>query len=443
MSEQDGSLTGPPAPASARFEALDALRGFAVLGIFVINIIGFSMPEIAMSDPAYAGGGPVNDGLWTVAQVYFYGSMRGLFSVMFGAGIVLFTQRAIYPDGPIRVADLFFRRTIWLVLFGLIHGFVLLMPGDILLIYGLAGLFLFPFRILTPRKLLCCAALAMVFLLATVIPEEYAEYRLGEAAMELEAVLEDGGMLAEDDQAIVDDWSDNIAPPTDEEITALIDARTGDLATLYETNAEAVADANGSYSLVWWGIDAAMMMLIGMALYKWRIITAERSLKFYFLMMAIGYGAALPARCWMLWTRWDADFSPILWLPWAVDQPVRVILTMGHIGLFFVLWKLAASSLLMRAFSCAGRMALSNYIGQTLICGILFTGAGLGLYGQFDLAQVYSIMFAVWIAQLSFSLWWLSRFRFGPLEWVWRSLTYWRRQPFRKGITPADKGIAV
>ena len=116
---------------------------------------------------------------------------------------------------------------------------------------------------------------------------------------------------------------------------------------------------------------------------------------------------------------------------------------MGHIGLFFVLWKLAASSLLMRAFSCAGRMALSNYIGQTLICGILFTGAGLGLYGQFDLAQVYSIMFAVWIAQLSFSLWWLSRFRFGPLEWVWRSLTYWRRQPFRKGITPADKGIAV
>ena len=88
------------------------------------------------------------------------------------------------------------------------------------------------------------------------------------------------------------------------------------------------------------------------------------------------------------------------------------------------------------------RIAHGN-AGQTLICGILFTGAGLGLYGQFDLAQVYSIMFAVWIAQLSFSLWWLSRFRFGPLEWVWRSLTYWRRQPFRKGITPADKGIAV
>jgi uncharacterized protein len=186
-----------------------------------------------------------------------------------------------------------------------------------------------------------------------------------------------------------------------------------------------------------------MMMMLGMAFYKWRIITAERSLKFYITLAACCYAVGLSARYWMLWSRWEADFSPILWVPWVLDQPVRVIMTMGHIGLFFTLWKFFASSLPMRAFSAAGRMALSNYIGQTVICGLLFTGVGLGLYGSLGLATIYLIMVAIWLAQLTFSMWWLARFRFGPLEWGWRCLTYWRKQPFRKAADATDNGIAV
>ena len=421
-----------PKPAASRIEALDALRGVAVFGIFVINIIGLSMPEIAMSNPHYAGGGALNNGLWTTAQIFVEGSMRGLFSLMFGAGVILFTQRAIYPDGPIRVADLFYRRTIWLTLFGLAHAFFLLMPGDILLIYGLAGLFLFPFRILSPRKLMIWAAAALAFLSITLIPEEYAEYEMGTAAAHLEAAQASGQTLSDGDIAKIEEWREYSARPDQDDIDAIIAARTGDPATVFGSNAEAVIEANDSYGLLWWSVDAIMMMFIGMAFYKWRIITAERTLKFYVMLAAFSYAFAIPARCWMLWTRWEADFSTVLWLPWAIDQPVRVIMTIGHIGLFFTLWKFYSSSLPMRALSAAGRMALSNYIGQTIICGLLFTGVGFGLYGSLDLATVYLIMVAVWLAQLTISSWWLARFRFGPLEWGWRALTYGHRTPLRK-----------
>ncbi len=430
-------------PAQVRISALDALRGVAVMGIFVINIIGFSMPEVAMSDPGYAGGGPLNNTLWTLSQLFVQGSMRGLFSLMFGAGVILFTERALYPDGQIRIADLFYRRTIWLILFGLIHGFILLMPGDILLIYGLAGLFLFPFRILAPRKLIIWAGVAMAFLLASTIPDEYAEYKMGAEALELEAAHAAGETLTESQLATLQAWMEYSAKPSDEDINEAIAARTGDMLTVLESNAQTVVEYNDTSGILYWTIDAMMMMFIGMAFYKWRIITGDRSLKFYVMLAAICYAIAIPVRCWMLWTRWEADFSTILWIPWAIDQPVRVLMTFGHIGLFFTLWKLFSSSLPMRALSAAGRMALSNYIGQSVICGLLFTGFGLGLYGSLGLSSVYLIMAAVWLAQLTLSMWWLARFRFGPLEWGWRCLTYWRRQPLRKQAATADKGIAV
>ena len=123
-------------PRTACVEALDGLRGRAVLGIFVINILGFGLGEASFSNPMITGGdGSLNDGLWSVANVFVNGSMRGLFSIMFGAGIILFTARAAYPDGPIQIADLYYRRTFLLILIGLVHSYVFLAPGDILLMY--------------------------------------------------------------------------------------------------------------------------------------------------------------------------------------------------------------------------------------------------------------------------------------------------------------------
>ncbi|MEO1242274.1 MAG: DUF418 domain-containing protein [Pseudomonadota bacterium] len=430
-----GGALDAPRVASSRIDALDALRGLAVLGIFVINIIGFGLPEIAFNNPKAAGGeGAVNFGLWTFTTVFVEGSMRGLFSLMFGAGVVLFTARAAYPDGAIRIADLFYRRTIWLIVFGLAHAFLLLMPGDILLIYGIAGLLLFPFRILSAKKL---AALALAFLAGLTLlslDEELEETELGLQAAAIEERADAGAELSATEEKILAEWEEAYGAnwPAQEELEAQIASRTGSPGTVFLSNANIVAMYSSIGDLLWWVTDAFMMMLFGMALYKWRVITAERSLNFYAVMALIGYGIGLGFRIWAVASRWEADFSPMLWAWGAFDQAGRVAMTFGHIGFFFVLWKFAASTLPMRALTAAGRMALTNYISQTVIANLVFTGVGLGLYGAVDRIGIYAMMAAIWLAQLTFSMWWLARFRFGPLEWGWRSLTYWRKQPLRK-----------
>lgn len=434
LAETSGAMDAPRA-ASSRIDALDALRGLAVLGIFVINIIGLGLPEIAFSNPKVAGGdGALNYGLWTFTTVFVEGSMRGLFSLMFGAGVILFTARAAFPDGPIRTADLYYRRTMWLIVFGLVHAFFLLMPGDILLIYGIAGLLLFPFRLLSPARLATLGAVFLAGFVLLTLMEELEETELGLNAAAIEERLEAGEALTEEEEQTLEDWKDAYKGnwPDQDEADRQIAGRTGALAKVYSTNAGVVAMYNSIGDLLWWTADAFMMMLFGMAFYKWRIITAERSLSFYAMLAAAGYGIGLSFRIWAVASRWEADFSPLLWAWSSFDQPGRVAMTFGHIGMFFVLWKFASSSLPMRALTAAGRMALTNYISQTVIANLIFTGVGLGLYGALDRANIYVIMLAVWTFQLAFSIWWLSRFRFGPLEWGWRTLTYWRRQPLRK-----------
>ncbi|WDI31178.1 DUF418 domain-containing protein [Hyphococcus flavus] len=423
-----------PSPASSRIDGLDALRGVAVLGIFVINIIGFSMPWLGFSYPTLAGGdGALNYGLWTFTEIFIEGSMRGLFSLMFGAGVILFTQRAIYPDGPIKVADLYYRRTLWLIVFGLVHAYALLMPGDILLIYGIAGLIVFPFRILSARKLALLAGfIAAGFMLHDTFVTELPETRRGLEAQAIQAMIEAGDEITDEQMDKLGAWEEETQYLRDYDtiIQEDIGNRTGDVDTVYSTNASEV-DVS-TEGLTWWVVDAFMMMLIGMAFYKWRIITGERSVRFYVTLAVCAYAIGLALRIWAVWNRWDADFSPLLWLEWVPYQVARIAMTIGHVGLVFVLWKFFSSSLPMRALTAAGRMALTNYISQTVIANLIFTGVGLGLYGALDRAQVYGVMIVILAAQLTFSMWWLARFRFGPLEWGWRALTYGQGSRLRK-----------
>jgi uncharacterized protein len=104
-------------------------------------------------------------------------------------------------------------------------------------------------------------------------------------------------------------------------------------------------------------------------------------------------------------------------------------MTLGHIGLIGLLYRMPALSGAMRTFAATGQMALTNYLSQSVICMFVFTGAGLALYGHLERHELYYVVAAIWIAQLIWSPLWLRRFRFGPAEWLWRSLTYWRRQP--------------
>ncbi|MGP1281608.1 MAG: DUF418 domain-containing protein [Parasphingopyxis sp.] len=434
----DGSRGGAaidmPRPAALRHDALDALRGFALLGIFIINIIGFSIGISDLANPLLTGGsGAVNLGIWYFTTLFIEGSMRGLFSLMFGAGVILFTARAAYPDGPIRIADLHYRRTMWLILFGVIHGWVLLMPGDILFLYGVVGLFLFPLRLLTPKTLLLAAAAILALLTIFSWQTETRELAVGTEAIALEQAERSGETLTPDEKEVVAEWQDLYAGnwPSAEQRDAEIAARTGDLATLYATNAQ-WASWGSVWNLFLNILDAALLMLIGMALMKAGWLTGDRPARTYFRLALGGYAIGLTLRSWLLVERIEADFSPIVTLPWIFGDTARVALTIGHAGLFLLIWKGLRNGIVMRAFAAAGRMAFSNYIGQTILANLVFTSIGLGLYGQLDRLSTYGVLAAIFLFQIAFSLWWLARYRFGPLEWLWRTLTYGEKQPMRR-----------
>ena len=422
-------------PLGKRIDSLDALRGVAVLGIFAINILGYGLGEVAFYNPQLIGGDRwLDNALWTANQIFVEGSMRGLFTLLFGAGLVLFTDRAPYPDGPIRVADLHFRRTFWLLIIGLVHSYLLLGRGDILVIYAMAGVVLFPFRILSARALLALSAAILVLLTLDAIEFELGEEALRERAVTLQEFRDGGGELTTAERAEISEWYAIVKGnrPLPAELAADRYDYTGDAATIFAANAAYVNGSYGFLDTVGWLLDACMLMFAGMALYKTGLLRGAAGRATYWRLVLVGYAIGLPIRIWTLTVRWQADFSPdlVLWPMFA--SLAQVALTLGHVGAFMLLWHWLADSTVMRALAATGRMALSNYLGQTVIANLIFTGIGFGLYGTVSFTTLYAIVLAVWAAQIAVSVLWLRRYRFGPLEWLWRCLTYAQRFPLRR-----------
>ena len=161
---QEAAAPAAVAPVAnrERIASIDALRGVALLGILLMNIIVFGLPMSAGNNPTSAGGHTsLNLAFWYISQIFFEGKMRALFSMLFGAGVTLFTLRAEERDGGLRVADIYYRRTLWLIVFGLLHAYFIWV-GDILYAYGLVGLMLFPLRKVRPMALLVAGALLLM-----------------------------------------------------------------------------------------------------------------------------------------------------------------------------------------------------------------------------------------------------------------------------------------
>ena len=176
------------------------------------------------------------------------------------------------------------------------------------------------------------------------------------------------------------------------------------------------------------------LMLAGMALMKLGVFSASRSKRFYLILAVIGYGAGLPLAYLSARGMIVHDFSLVELF--RIDSPLNQVggplVSLGHIGLVMLACRTGILTGLRARLTAAGRMALSNYVGQTLICTTIFYGYGLGLYASIGKAGLMPIVLGVWIVELIVSPLWLGRFRFGPLEWLWRSLTYGSRQPMRK-----------
>jgi len=186
-----------------------------------------------------------------------------------------------------------------------------------------------------------------------------------------------------------------------------------------------------------WFFDVFAMMLIGMALFRWGVLTLDRPAGLYVAMIVVGYGVGLAIRIWQV--RWiiDHQFSAIAFAQANVTYDLgRLPMTMGHLGALLLFVRSGALAWFRRSLAAVGQMALTSYLTHSLVCCFLFIG--LGLYGQLARHQLYYLVFSIWAAQLAISPIWLSHFRFGPVEWLWRYLTYLKRPPFRRASAEAQ-----
>jgi uncharacterized protein len=384
-----------------RHLSIDAVRGFAVLGILLMNIVGMGLPSFAYLDPTYAGGSTGADmWTWAVNNVLTDGKMRALFTMLFGASTVLIADRAEAGSG-LSPAATHYRRMLWLLLIGLLHA-AFLWFGDILVPYAIAGLIVFPFRKLSPRAQIAVGVAILALLLAkNAMSHEVLAPPPGAKEAEMKGFL--GGFL---------------------EATQ---ARLNMLMLFYlvihpfDTLPEAIGQ-----------------MFLGMALFRLGFFTLGWSTRAYALTAAFGYLVAVPFTAWLAYGIASSGFAPKTLHELEVWQQIsRPFIALAHAAALLLVIRAGWAAWLTDRLAAAGRMAFSNYLMTSVITSLVFCGYGFGLYGSLSRAGQLWVVAGVWAFILLWSQPWLARFHYGPFEWIWRSLVQWKPQPFVKRPTSA------
>ena len=403
-----------PVPEKQRIVSLDVLRGVALLGILPMNIQYFSMPGAAYWNPtAYGDLHGANYLVWFLSHLFADLKFMAVFSMLFGAGIVLMTSRV--ESAGRRPAPVHYRRMGCLILFGLLHAH-LLWAGDILYDYGVCGLVVYFFRKLAPRALIVLGLLTVSITSAIMFVSGYS--------------------LSHAPAAVQQQWREELWQPTPEGAAQeLHTARGAYLQQLRARVSESLA-LETVYFVRWSFWREAGLMLIGMAFFKTGVLSAKRSPRFYAAMIAMALCAGVPViwygvvRQWAhAWSFPDGFFYGLQYNYWA-----SLLVSGGWIGAAMLASRAPALLPLTRRLAAVGRMAFTNYILHTLICTTIFYGYGFGLFGHLERIRQFAIVAAIWFLQLWLSPFWLRHFQFGPLEWLWRSATYLQREPFRRSI---------
>ena len=395
-----------PVQEQSRIKSLDVMRGFAVLGILAVNAAFFAAPWQAAINPSVAPLAITESTLWTwlVMHVFFEMKCITLFSILFGASIYLVGgERSDKDRGKVLR-----RRLFWLLIFGLIHA-LLIWYGDILVTYAITGFLVMLARSWKPSTLmivgiilylLSVALQSIMALMFGVLPPE----KLAPIMTEIEAVF--------------------ALPP--EELARMQAAYQGGAVSATQENIDTWLQfiGNAIFGLV---IRTAGVMMIGMALFKMGFLSARGPAWLYALMLLIG-AAALSAVGYQAWLNWQAGFTlqHMMGAGMLANTVLSIFVSIGYASLFVLLVK-GGLRFITEPLAAVGRMAFTNYITQSLIMTTIFYGGrGLGYWGEVDRATLWAIVLAVWALQLIWSPLWLSRFQMGPLEWLWRRLSYAR-----------------
>lgn len=421
-----------PVQAQERISSVDMLRGFALLGILLMNIQNFGLPGAAYENPsAWGGATHWNLWYWVANQIFFEGKMRFLFSLLFGAGAVLLTERAESRGAGIQTADIYFRRNLWLVLLGMIHGYFI-WDGDILYSYGMAGLGLFVFRVLSPKKLLIAAG--VVFILINISAGGFVYSQFDSRDEGIAAAKVDEKKRTKEQKKQFEAYQDSLEATDIVKRNAKIEEQIADMRKGYGANLAHRAgntfglQTAGMMKFLLW--DVLFPMLLGMSLYKSGVLSAQKSAAFYAGLAATGYLLGLPVLIYI--TRlvvdsyWDPWTRPLLMASYEYG---RLTVGLAHLSLLLLIFKLGWFRPITVLLSKVGQMALTNYLLTSILMTLFFNGYGLGKFGALERHQLLYVVFSMWSINLILSPIWLHYFKFGPVEWAWRSLTYWKRQP--------------
>lgn len=400
-------------PRTDRVQVIDTLRGFALLGILIMNMVLFANPDITYYNPSvpygrYAG---IEKWIWHLSFIFADQKMMTIFSPLYGAGILMLATRTeARGRNP---AALFYRRSLWLLCFGAIH-FFFIWSGDILLLYSITGMVVYLLRNRAPSTLL---ALGLVLIAVHAVQSLNYGWNVGQ-------------MSPEEQRAEIQSTFDHSAEDIAQDLAGYRGTWMEVLRYRWQTLDVWIYDY-----WVFWGIwRASGLMLIGMAAWKWRVFTAERSNRFYGRLILVGL-VGLTVVSLGLWdmVRTDWDFFHAYVGPgYQAHYWGGLLVSTGYVGLVMLAERKGWLSGLRARLSAVGRMALTNYLTHSLVCTTLVYGYGFGLYGRLSRLEQMGIIALIWAFQLLVSPLWLARFRFGPMEWLWRSLAYGRFLPIRR-----------
>ena len=412
MSEASAVPTAKPASVAAlsptalqeRIALLDVLRGFAIFGILLFNMSFFSAPLTLEMAGIEVGSGIGDRATELLIRFFIQGKFYSLFSFLFGLGFAIQMLRA--EAKGVRFGPLYRRRLLALLLIGLVHAYLIWM-GDILTIYALLGFLLFFFRSRKPKTLLVWA---VILLLVPVL-------------------LTAGMVMVAGGQAL-------FGSPEDFAILVQNSMNAYSQGSFSEIMAQRAGDAffvtiGGLFG----GPGILAMFLLGAHFGRQQLFQDTASRLFLFRRIWLwGLGLGLVGNLIFTISMEYADpISPSMWtlvgtLGYAFGAPG---LCFFYISSFVLLWQNPAWQRRLSPLAAVGRMALSNYLFQSIVCTMIFYSYGLGLYGQVGPALGVGLAVVIYAIQIPLSQWWLGRFKFGPAEWLWRTLTYGKLQPMR------------
>ncbi len=443
----DMALTTATEPDGApRLPVLDVLRGVAILGILFMNIsdMGGSLYAFFAGDPRRYGWTGADQVAWWLRQVLADGTARCLLEMLFGAGMVILTDRAATRMGRWQVLRGYAWRNLVLLVFGVVHVIVLLWPGDILHSYALAALVAMWFRNLRPRWLILIGLVLATLQLAGVSAWVVGTGSQRQAIERIEAKRAAGQPITPADRKALADHAKQVKDRAAEQARMLARADAED---------KARSGSAWGWATALWGValyiqqnfieiaivwEAASTMLIGAALFKLGILQGGRPRSFYLRLTAIAYLIGFGLRAWGAYDDTRFDTVPHWSAAWG--EYARLATTLGHVGLVNLLATGVGGARWTRPFAAAGRTALTLYILQTLVTlWILYPPWGLALYGRQGWAALMLTAFAIDAALLVLALWWTRRFSIAPVEWAWRSLVAGRALPFRR-LVAAPRG---